>query len=137
MGTAAGRNCVLDNESVGLRDLTDVLSQSAYGLANLTKSAPPADGTNGQRALVMARIGSLEHLCRMVFALSRIHLDRSQSGVYLGAAHEQLTLARKQMETERSLCACSDREYTARLREMSELEDRLKEMVGNADAAQP
>jgi hypothetical protein len=91
----------------------------------------PVDGTNGQRALVVARIGSLEHLYRMVFAISRIYLDRSQSGVYLEAAREQLRLARKHLEMERSLCACSDHEHTARLHELSELEDQLKDMRDN------
>ena len=134
-GTAADRTCVLDDESVGLRGLTDMLSYAAYRLENLGRSAPLADATNGQRALVVARIGSMEHLYRMVFALSRIYLDRSQSGVHLEAAHEQLRLARKHMEIERSLCACSDHEYTARLLELSGLEDRLRDM--QEDAARP
>jgi hypothetical protein len=64
----------------------------------------------------------------MAVSLSRIYLDRSQSGVYLEAAREQLRLARKHMEIERSLCACSDHEHTTRLQELSELEDQLKDM---------
>ena len=99
-GALADRPCVLDDEFVGLRSLTDMLSYAAYRLENLGRSAPPADGTNGQRALVAARIGSMEHLYRMAFVLSRIYLDRSQSGVYLEAAREQLRLARKHMEIE-------------------------------------
>lgn len=80
----ADRTCVLDDESVGLKGLTDMLSYAAFRLENLGRSAPPVDGTNGQRALVLARIGSMEHLYRMAFSLSRIYLDRSQSGVYFG-----------------------------------------------------
>jgi hypothetical protein len=135
IGALADRTCVLDDESVGLRGLTDMLSYAAYRLENLGRLAPPADGTNGQRALVVARIGSMEHLYRMVFALSRVYLDRSQSGVYLEAAREQLRLARKHMEIERSLCACSDHAHTARVQELSELEDRLKDM--RDDVARP
>ena len=127
-GALADRTCVLDDESVGLKGLTDMLSYAAFRLENLGRSAPPVDGTNGQRALVLARIGSMEHLYRMAVSLSRIYLDRSQSGVYLEAAREQLRLARKRMEIERSLCACSDHEHTARLQELSELEDQLKDM---------
>ena len=127
-GALADHTCVLDDESVGLQGLTDMLSYAAFRLENLGRSAPPVDGTNGQRALVLARIGSMEHLYRMAFSLSRIYLDRSQSGVYLEAAREQLRLARKHMEIERSLCACSDHEHTARMQELSELEDQLKHM---------
>ena len=105
-----------------------MLSYAAFRLENLGRSATPVDGTNGQRALVLARIGSMEHLYRMTFALSRIYLNRSQSGVYLGAAREQLRLARKHMDIERSLCACSEHEQTARLQELSELENQLKDM---------
>jgi hypothetical protein len=131
----ANPTCVLDDESVGLRGLIDMLSYAAHRLENQRRSAHPADDAKGTRALVVARIGSMEHLYRMVFALSKIYLDRSQSGVYLQAAHEQLRLARKHMEIERSLCACSDHEYTARLLELSGLEDRLRDM--RDDAARP
>jgi hypothetical protein len=134
-GALADRTCVLDDESVGLKGLTDMLSYAAFRLENLGRSAPPVDGTNGQRALVLARIGSMEHLYRMAISLSRIYLDRSQSGVYLEAAREQLRLARKHMESERSLCACSDHEHTARMQELSELEDQLKHMRN--DVARP
>jgi hypothetical protein len=134
-GALADRTCVLDDESVGLKGLTDMLSYAAFRLENLGRSAPPVDGTNGQRALGLARIGSMEHLYRMAFSLSRIYLDRSQSGVYLEAAREQLRLARKHMEIERSLCACSDHEHTARMQELSELEDQLKDMRN--DVARP
>lgn len=135
IGTVADRTCVLDNESLGLRGLTDMLSHAAGRLESLGRSAPPADSTSGQRALLRARIKSMEHLYRMVFAISRIYLDRSQSAVYLEAAREHLRWARKHMEIERSLCACSDHEYTARLQELSKIEDRLKEV--RDDAARP
>jgi predicted RNA-binding protein YlxR (DUF448 family) len=134
-GALADRTCVLDDESVGLKGLTDMLSYAASRLENLGRSALPVDGTNGQRALVVARIGSMEHLYRIVFALSRIYLDTSQRGVYLEAAREQLRLARKHMEIERSLCACSDHEHTAQLQELSELGDQLKDM--RDDVARP
>lgn len=131
MGAAPGRTCGLDDESVDLTALSDMLSYAAYRLEDLGRSAP-SGGENSQRILDAARIGSMEHLYRMVFALSRIHLDRSQSGVYLEVAREQLGLARKHMEDERSLCACDDHEYTARLLELSELEDQLKDMRSEA-----
>jgi hypothetical protein len=53
----------------------------------------------------------------------------------LEAAREQLRFARKHMEIERSLCACSDHEHTARMQELSELEDQLKHMRN--DVARP
>jgi hypothetical protein len=56
IGALADRTCALDDESVGLRGLTDMLSHAAYRLENLGRSAPPADGTNGQRAVVSDRI---------------------------------------------------------------------------------
>ena len=134
-GTLADRTCVFDDESLGLRGLTDMLSHAAGRLESLGRSAPPADNPSGQRALLRARIKSMEHLYRMVFAISMIYLDRSQSAVYLEAAREQLRWARKHMEIERSLCACSDHEYTARLQELSKIEERLKEV--RDDAAPP
>lgn len=135
IGALADRTCALDDESVGLRGLTDMLSHAAYRLEKLGRSAPPADGTNGQRALVLARIGSMEHLYRMAVSLSRIYLDRSQSGVYLEAALGQIRLARKHMEIERSLCEFSDHEHAARLQELSEIEDQLNDM--RDDVARP
>jgi hypothetical protein len=135
IGALADRTCALDDASVDLRGLTDMLSHAAHRLEKLGGSAPPAGGTNGQRGLVLARIGSMEHLYRMAVSVSRIYLDRSQSGVYLEAAREQLRLARKHMEIESSLCAFSDHEHTARLQELSELEDQLKDM--RDDVARP
>jgi hypothetical protein len=52
--------------------------------------------------------------------------------VYVEAAREQLRLARKNMEMERSLCACADREYSAQLQELSEIEGRLSGIRGEA-----
>jgi hypothetical protein len=66
IGALADRTCVLDDESVGLKGLTDMLSYAASRLENLGRSAPPVDGTNGQRALIVARIGSMEHLYRII-----------------------------------------------------------------------
>jgi hypothetical protein len=134
-GTSDGGTCVLDDESVALRSLTDMLSYAASRLENLGRSAPSADRTANQSALVMARIGSMEHLYRMAFTLSMMYLDRPQSGVYLQAAHEQLILARQHMEIERRLCACSDHEQAAGLLELSQLEDQLKVILD--DAARP
>jgi hypothetical protein len=128
IGALADRTCALDDKSVDLRGLTDMLSHAAYRLEKQGRSAPPADGTNGQRALVLARLGSMEHLYRMAVSLSRIYLDRLQSGVYLEAAREQLRLARKQMEIERNLCEFSDHEHVVRLQELSEIEDELNDM---------
>jgi hypothetical protein len=124
----AQRPCVLDDESIGLRALTDILSRAAGRLENLAKATPSAASTNAQRTFIAARIGSLAHLYRMVFALSRAHLDRPQSGAYLEAAREQLRFAREHLETERRLCECGDQEYTARLLELSQCEDQLKDL---------
>ena len=131
-GPFPGRACLLDDESLDLTALSDMLSYAAFRLEDLGSSASSTVAANSQRIPGMARIGSMAHLYRVVFALFRIHLDGSQSGVYLEAASDQLRLARKQMEVERSLCACDDREYTARLVEMLELEDQLKTMRGAA-----
>jgi len=122
------RTCVLDDESFGLRSLTDMLSNAAYRLESLGNSVSAQDAKNNQLALVTARIGSLEHLYRTVFAISRIYLDKSQKSAYVDAASEELKLAREHIELERSLCACSDRGYTERLQELSQLDERLKDL---------
>ncbi|MGA8541913.1 MAG: hypothetical protein WB566_20580 [Terriglobales bacterium] len=132
VGDSADHTCVLDDESIALRSLTDMLSYAASRLENLSRSAP-ADRTASQSALVLARIGSMEHLYRMAFALSMMYLDRPQSGVYLEAARGQLRLARRQMEIERQLCACSEHEQAAG--SLSRLEDQLKGIPD--DAARP
>ena len=129
---SADHACVLNDESVALRSLTDMLSYAASRLENLSRSISLADGTGSQRALVMARIGSMEHLYRMAFALSMIYLDRTQSRVYLEAGREQLRLAREYMEMERRLCACDDHGYSSGLLELSQIEDELKDMLDDA-----
>lgn len=133
-GTSVEQTCVLDLESVGLRALTDSLSYAAYRLENQGRLELPAENTNGQRALVMARIKTMDHLYRIVWALSRAYLDRSQSGVYLETARKQLELARKQMEIERSLCACGDDGNRERLLELSQIDDGLKEIARRREA---
>jgi hypothetical protein len=122
-----GGTCVLDDESVGLRNLTDLLSNTAYRLESLSDSAPPGDKKSDQ---AMARIGTLKYLYRTAFALSRIYLDKSQRNVYMDAANEELKMARKQMEIERNLCACSDAGHTTRLQQLSQLSDRLRDLRG-------
>lgn len=139
-GSSVDGTCVLDDESVGLADLTDTLSSAAHrledlGFEDLGRAACVADGGNGKPTPAGARIGAMEHLYRMVFALSKVYLDRSQSGVYVEAAREQLGFARRDMETERSLCACDDSGYSARLLELSEIEDRLSDI--RDEAARP
>ncbi len=124
--TAAAQTCVLDEKSVGLRGLIDMLPYAAYRLELLGRSAPPEDGTSGHSALGIARIKSMGHLYRMVFALSRMHLDKSQGSAYLQAAREQLRLASRSIQTERDLCACNSPGYAERLMELSQLDDRLK-----------
>jgi hypothetical protein len=122
--------CVLDDESIDLRSLTDMLSYAASRLENLARSSLQTEGKAGRRDLVAARIGSMQHLYRLVFALSRVYLDRSQSDVYVDAARHELRLARQHMENERSLCACGSGVYAAQLRELSHLDDTLKGMAG-------
>jgi hypothetical protein len=124
--TLADRSCVLDDETIGLRGLTDMLSYAAYRLQRLGTSAA-ANASDNRRGLVAARIRSIEHLYRMVFALSKSYLDRPQGAVYLEAAHHQLRLAREQMEIESGLCDCSSSGYATRLTELSQLDDRLAE----------
>ncbi len=123
-----GNRCILQDESVGLSALSDTLSSAASRLESLRRSLPAATLTAGPPDLVRARVGSLEHLYRMAFAVSRMYLDRSQSGAYLEAAHEQLGLARQSIEAERALCSCSDQESVARTLELSQVEDQLSEM---------
>jgi hypothetical protein len=134
-GTSTESICVLDDASIGLRDLSDTLSYAAFQLESLGRSASRADRSTRPGAFVMARVASMEHLYRIVVTLSNIYLDRSQSGVYIETAREQLRLARKNIEIERNLCACPDHDYAARLQEISQLGDQLNDM--RDDAARP
>lgn len=119
---AGTSKCALDDESVRLRDLTDMLSYAANRLEQLAASAGPRDTTE---TLPFARIRSMEHLYRMTFAISKAHFDPSQSTVYFRAAREQLILARSSLQNESSLCACSSKGYSDRLLELSGVDQLL------------
>lgn len=123
--------CPLDDESLGLKNLTDMLSYAASRLQRFRRSA---DVGTEARTPQTTRAQSMEHLYRMTFAISKAYMDRSQSHVYLEAAHEQLDLARKSIQAEKNLCACSAEEYSVRLLKLSELEDRLHLMQTRDDS---
>lgn len=123
--------CVLDDRSQALMSLTDMLSDAAHRLQQLSQSAPPERGTNDWPALNVARMRSLEHLYRMVYALSMAYFDRGQSRVYLEAAQDESSLARKYVEIECGLCAPGSTGYTAQLLELDQLDASLKNLQGH------
>ncbi len=114
--------CSLEDESVDLRNLSDSLS---YAAARLESQARLADRSQGANAFHRARIASLAHLYRTVFALAKGYFDRAQSESYLKAAHEQINLARASLEAERELCSCDPQPYTARLEQLAQLDDAV------------
>jgi len=122
--TNSAPTCDLQDES-DLKNLTDMLSYAASQLQRIGRSAGVRDSAE---TLATARVHSMEHLYRMTFAISKAYLDRSQSPAYLGAAHEQLALARNHIQDEENLCACASQDYSVRLRKLSELDDRLSLM---------
>ena len=115
--------CALDDESVHLRDLTDMLSYAADRLQQLATSMGTPDTTRE-----IARISSLEHLYRMTFAISKAHFDPSQCGVYFEAARQQLRLARQSIQTESKLCACTSKGLGVRLGELSKVDHLLSQL---------
>ncbi|HUA16079.1 MAG TPA: hypothetical protein VMG31_12345 [Verrucomicrobiae bacterium] len=128
-------SCLLNNDTDELRDLTDMLSYSAYRLENVVRSETSADGANGPRPVVAARLRSMEHLYRLVFAVSKMYLDNAQKDVYLHSAQDELGKARNQMEMESSLSTAAVPGYQTRMSDLSQLDDRLKQM--QALAAEP
>jgi len=118
--------CSLDDPSLALGDWTEMISYAAYQLENLTRrtnvSADPS------RAIVSAHLESMEHLYRMVFAVTKIHFDPTQARTYLDAAQEQLRMARTNMEAERTFCQCDPSGLATRLTAMSELETQMSNM---------
>lgn len=124
--------CPLDDPSLAFGDWTEMISYAAYRLGNVARSG----GTTGQAQslppVTKERIEAMEHLYRMVFAISKIHFDRSQSGTYLDAAQEQLAQARTHIEAERNLCECDASGYAARLQELSLLGDQMNDARGTA-----
>jgi hypothetical protein len=130
--SAVDQGCALDDELAGLSNLTDSLSYAAYRLERTSDSLARADLTNAEESLTLSRIRSMEHLYRMVFALSHLYLDSTQSAVYLQAAGEQLQLARSSMENERAVCACDPPGYTTRLAGLSQLSNRITDLQGTS-----
>ena len=126
--TAAANPCVLGDPSLALGDWTEMLSQAAYRLVSLARSASAADSSDNARAVITERMESMEHLYRMVFAVSKIYLDQSQSRAYLDAAQEQLRQARTHMEAERNICESDSSAYAGRLLELSGLNDQMNNM---------
>jgi hypothetical protein len=123
-GTRANA-CALADPSLALGDWAAMLSHAAHRLENLTRSPSAAYDSDNSHAVITERIKTMEHLYRMVFAVSKIYLDQSQTHIYLDAAQEQLGLARQHMEAERNLCACDSSVFAERLRELSELSDQI------------
>jgi len=124
--------CALNDELAGLNDLTDSLSYAAYRLEMISESSSRAGLGNSEQTAILARVGSMEHLYRMVFALSHTYLDSTQTAVYLQAADEQLQLARSSIENERALSASDPAQYAMRLQELSQLGDRITYLRGGA-----
>jgi hypothetical protein len=120
--------CALDDPSLTLGNWAEMLSYAAYRLDNLARSAAVAEGAEGSRGTTTERIESMGHLYRIVFALSKSYLDRTQSRTYLDAAQEQLKLARAHMEAEHNLCECDPSGYSARLLQLSEIESQMNDM---------
>lgn len=111
--------CVLEEQSVNLRNVADMLSYAASHLENQGRMA-------GERnALHRVHVRSLEHLYRTLFALAKSYFDRAQSDGYLKAAHEQINLARNSLETEHQLCSCNDPNYIAKLDELAHLDSAV------------
>jgi hypothetical protein len=126
---AAGASaCALADPSLALSDWAEMLSYVAYRLENLARSPSAASDSDSSHAVVVERIESMEHLYRMVFAVSKIYLDQAQSRAYLEAAQEQLKLARAHMEAERNLCDCDSSAYAGRLAGLTELNDQMNDM---------
>jgi hypothetical protein len=117
--------CALDDPSLSLGDWAEMISYASYRLENAARSTNPGGGTDDSRARVTERIESMAHLYRIVFAVSKAHLDPLQSRMYLEAAQEQLKFARQHMEADRNLCRCEADVYASRLQELSVLSDRM------------
>ncbi|MGC2247787.1 MAG: hypothetical protein WA609_14375 [Terriglobales bacterium] len=120
--------CALADPSLALGDWTEMLSYAAYRLENLARSASTVDGPDAGQAVLTERIEAMEHLYRMVFSVSKIYLDQTQSHAYLDGAQEQLRLARSHIETERNLCECDSAAYAGRLLELSKLNEQINDM---------
>lgn len=123
--TIVERSCPLDEELAGLNNLSNSLSYAASRLERISDAASRTDLSTPEESVFAARIRSMEHLYRLVFALSHIYLDSSQSEVYLQAAGEQLQLANNSMEKEREVCSCDSRGFALRFLELSQLGDRI------------
>jgi hypothetical protein len=120
--------CALDDPSLTLGNWAEMLSYAAYRLDNLARSASTGEPAENSRAVVTERVESMGHLYRMVFALSKSYLDHTQSRTYLDAAQEQLRLARTHMEAEHNLCECDPSGYSARLLQLSEIDNQMNSM---------
>ena len=106
-----------------LRTLADTLSSAAYRLVQLPKSGGSTAGS-----VEAARISSMAHLYRMLFALTMSALDQAQSEVYLGAAQGQIKAATAAIQLERDRCACNVERSSARLSQLAELDATLTRM---------
>jgi hypothetical protein len=126
--TVVERACPLDDELAGLNDLSDTLSYAASRLERISDAASRADLSNPEQSLFAARIRSMEHLYRMVFALSNAYLDSTQRAIYLRAADEQLQLANSSIENERALCSCDPSGLAILVEGLSQLSDRISSL---------
>ena len=118
--------CFLPEDAAELRNLTDMLSYAASRLQMQAKTAARSESVN---PLHRFRVGSLEHLYRTVFALSKIYFDRSQSDAYARAAREQINLAKENLEKEQQLCDCNPQPYSDKLQELSELDEAVRRIA--------
>jgi hypothetical protein len=120
--------CELDDPSLALGDWAEMISYAAYRLENAARSATSTAGADDSHPPVTERIESMDHLYRMVFAVTKAHLDHLQSHTYLEAAQEQIRLARQHMEAERTLCQCDPSGYATRLQKLSALGDQINSL---------
>ena len=122
-GATSDTSCSLDDPSLALGDWSEMISYAAYQLENMARRTNV--GADPSRAIAHAHLETMEHLYRMVFAVTKIHFDRTQARTYLDAASEQLNLARTQMQAERNLCQCDSSGISARLNAMADLDSRI------------
>ena len=118
--SSSEHDCVLEERSGDLKDLSDMLSHAASYLENQSRMAERSSST-----LHQLHLGYLEHLYRTVFALTGVYFDRPQSETYLKAAHEQINLARASLQKENQLCSCDDQKYSRTLDELARLDDAV------------
>lgn len=107
-----------------LRALADTVSYAAQKLIRVHRMSEGGEGI-AETSATAARISSMAHLYRVVFALSKSLLDPTQSAIYMRAARQEIARAQNAMQTEQQECGCSPEWYESRLAQLSELSEKL------------